>query len=409
MDNQNIVPIILGGDLNCYNIARAFHEEYGIKSYAYGRYAIGVTKYSKLINFHIVDKIDTPDVMLSTLEKAAKEHEGKKLILFGCTDAYVNLISEYKDKLKDKFIIPYPDYGLSEDITQKANFYGYCEKYGIPYPKTYVLEKGDELPDEEKLGFEYPIIIKPSSSRLYWDNPFDTMKKVYRASNREEALGIIKDIYSGGYPDKVILQDTIPLGDSNMYVLTAYSGEDAKVRMMCLGHVLLEEHTPHGLGNHCAVITEQNEELMKVFKTFLEETGYTGFANFDIKLDCRDGVYKCFEINARQGRSNYYLTASGNNVARLVVEDRIYGKKGECVFNKNEAYWRYIPDSVVFKYTEDQELKNRIKRLIKEKKAKSLVYPYDMKFNPKRALFLLIHTNRHKKKFKIYYEPTLHK
>ena len=40
MEKLNIIPVLLGADLNCDNMARAFHEEYGVKSYAFGRYAI---------------------------------------------------------------------------------------------------------------------------------------------------------------------------------------------------------------------------------------------------------------------------------------------------------------------------------------------------------------------------------
>ena len=36
---EKITPVLLGADLNCYNVARAFHEEYGVVSYAFGRYA----------------------------------------------------------------------------------------------------------------------------------------------------------------------------------------------------------------------------------------------------------------------------------------------------------------------------------------------------------------------------------
>ena len=37
LDGIKITPVLLGGDLNCYNVARAFHEKYGVCSYAFGR------------------------------------------------------------------------------------------------------------------------------------------------------------------------------------------------------------------------------------------------------------------------------------------------------------------------------------------------------------------------------------
>ena len=77
----------------------------------------------------------------------------------------------------------------------------------------------------------------------------------------------------------MIIQNFIPGDDTYMRVLTNYSDKHGKVKMMCLGHVLLEEHTPHGLGNHAVIITEHNEELQRQFKTLLENIGYTGFSN----------------------------------------------------------------------------------------------------------------------------------
>ena len=128
----------------------------------------------------------------------------------------------------------------------------------------------------------------------------------------------------------------IPGNDEYMRVLTSYSDRNGKVKMMCLGHVLLEEHTPHGLGNHAVIITEPNEELMMKVKNLLEDLHYVGFSNFDIKYDRRDGKYRFFEINTRQGRSNYYVTGSGFNVAKYVVEEYVYGKELPLELAKEE-------------------------------------------------------------------------
>lgn len=74
------------------------------------------------------------------------------------------------------------------------------------------------------------------------------MKKVYIADTPERAEEIISEIYASGYPQKMIVQEYIPGGDDHMRVLTSFSGADGHVRTMCLGHTMVEEHTPEGTG-----------------------------------------------------------------------------------------------------------------------------------------------------------------
>lgn len=408
MEKQNIIPVLLGADLNCYNVARAFHAEYGVKSYAFGRYAIGASSYTRIIKFTAVEALDNPDVMVKTLMDFASEHEGAILIAFGCTDDYADMLIHHGDRLRPTYIVPYIGAELFERLAYKANFYEDCDRHGILYPKTAVITPETELDgslSEESLGFKYPIIIKPSASAIYWKYPFDGMKKVYTAASEGEAEIIIRRIYASGYPEKLILQDMIPGDDSNMRVLTAYSDRNGKVKMMCLGHVLLEEHTPKGLGNHCAIITELDRSLMEKFKAYLEEIGFVGYSNFDIKYDSRDNTFRTFEINLRLGRSNNYVTSAGCNVSRYIVEDLVYGKDlGEPCFCDNEVLWHSVPKKVVYTYCRDREMTERAKLLAKEKKSyASLWYKPDTFMNPRRVFFLIMHGYNHYGKFEKYY------
>ena len=258
---------------------------------------------------------------------------------------------------------------------------------------------------EEKLGFAYPIIVKPSSSVDYWKHPFDTMKKVYTAATPAEAAEIVRTVYASGYPDRMLLQKLVPGGDDHMRVLTAFSDENGKVRAMCLGHTMVEEHTPHGLGNHAAIVSEDTTSLPLVenIRKMLEACHYTGFSNFDIKYSGIPGDYRVFEINLRQGRSNYYVTATGMNIARLVVEKWSDGGT-DCVLNKNEVFWHHVPAQVAFTYTEDKDLVARAKALKAQgKEACSLLYKPDLMWNPVRYACVLEQLRRQFKKFKTYY------
>ncbi|WP_101773046.1 carboxylate--amine ligase [Peptostreptococcus faecalis] len=401
MGNIKIQPILCGGDLNCYSVARAFHEEYGVKSIAFGRYPLGATKDSKIIDFRIEPNITNEDMFVDILlDEADKHNDDEKLILMGCTDEYAELIIDNRDKLKTKFIVPYIDSDLKNKLVEKESFYEVCEKYGLDYPKTYIYNNGDETRD---FGFKYPVIVKASDSISFFQHSFEGMNKAYIVNDEEEFNTIIKEIYSHGYEKSMIIQDFIPGKDENMRVLTCYSDINGKVKMMCLGHVLLEEHTPKGIGNHAAIITEYEEELMNKYKTFLEEIGFVGFSNFDIKYDSRDGKFKVFEINLRQGRSNNYVTSSGNNIARYVVEDRVYKKDLELKIQRDPFYWHVIPSSIVYKYVENKDLVDQCKKLEKEgKSASAFYYDYDLKGNFKRKLYIELYNINQKRKFKKY-------
>ena len=229
------------------------------------------------------------------------------------------------------------------------------------------------------------------------------MKKAYLANNEEEFREITTSIYNGKYDKNLIIQDFIPGDDSHMRVLTCYSDQNGKVKMMCLGHVLLEEHTPKGIGNHAAIITEYDGPLMEKFKNFLESINYTGFSNFDIKFDSRDNTYKVFEINLRQGRSNFYVTSSGNNIAKYVVEDRVYNKELDLKIQKEPFFWRVIPKSVVYKFVKNPELVNIAKKLDSEgKSATSFGYKADLKGNFKRSWYVFLYNINQMRKFNKY-------
>ena len=361
--DQPFIPMLFGGDINTYSVARAFYEEYQVKTYVFGKFPSGPSYNSNIIEYHADLKIDTDDVFMKTVRDFAAAHADKTVLTIGCGDSYVALCSRHKDEMPKNVVAPYIDF---------------------------------ELP------FSFPVILKPSNSVMYWEHEFPTQEKVYKIDNDQKLKDTIRQIYDAGYTDSLIIQDTIPGNDEFMRVLTCFSGKDKKVKMMCLGHVLLEEHTPHGSGNHAVIITEPQEELMTKVKNLLETIGYVGFSNFDIKYDVRDNRYKFFEINTRQGRSNYYVTGSGFNVARYFVEEFVYNKEIPFEIAKEEHLWMVVPKAVARKYVHQPENKEKLNRLIREGK---VVNPVFMKgdFNFNRWLRMVKNHFSHFRKFKTYY------
>lgn len=395
------VPVLLGADINTYSVARAFYEAYHVKTYVFGKYMSGPSCYSKIINYRANPKMDTEEIVLKAVNAVSKRYKDKKIFVLGCGDNYATLVSRCKNRFPENVIAPYIDIEQMEQLVNKEHFYELCDKYGIEHPATLVYKSEMEMDFE--VNFTYPVVLKPSDSVDYFAHSFDGQNKVYIIKSRKVLEETIQKIYEAGYSESLIIQDMIPGNDEYMRVLTSYSGKDKKVKMMCLGHVLLEEHTPLGMGNHAVILTELNKPLMEKAKKLLEEIGFTGFSNFDIKYDSRDGKYKFFELNVRQGRSNYYVTNSGFNIAKYLVEDYIENKDMPFELAQEEHLWLVVPKYVAFKYVKDRHTKQRMRRLIREKK---MVNPLFMRgdLGIKRYMRLVKNHLRQYTNFKKYYK-----
>ena len=348
ISNQEIQPLLFAGDINVYSVARAFHEAYGVKSIVYGKFLQAYPcSFSSIIEYRSCPENEDPEALLRNVKQVAAECAGKDVIAIGCGDSYVKLITGLKDQFPSNVKCNYIDLPMMNMLTDKAQFYQLCDKYGIDHPETFVYDKS--MGHDFTLPWGAPYVAKPSNSVAYWEADSKTLKKAYVCDTWEELLAALDEVYAAGYTDKMILQEFIPGDDTYMRVLTNYSDSYGKVKLMCLGHVLLEDHSPHGIGNHAVIITEHDQPLCDKIRGMLEDLGYVGFSNFDLKYDMRDGKYKAFEINCRQGRSNYYVTGSGHNIAKYLVEDLIENKDLPLTIVKNESIWRVIPRCSAYK------------------------------------------------------------
>ena len=397
---QPFLPILLGSDMNAYGMARAFYEAYGLKPLVLGRSHLTPTQDSRILHFQQIENLNSQEVFVGAMEKVAAQHPDKKLLLLACGDDYAKLIIKNKPALQQWFTVPYIDESLMDQILLKENFYKMCEKYQFKYPGTTTVTAEDY--ESFIPPFDYPIILKASNSVEYWACKFPGKKKVFIAHNEEEKTAILKAIYSSTYQDTMIVQEFIPGDDSYMRVLNAYVGKDGKVKLMCLGNPILEEHSPEGIGSYAAIVTTYDKQLMDQVRFFLEDIGYTGFANFDMKYDVRDKQYKLFEINLRNGRSSYYVTAAGYNLMKYVADDHMLDIKQSLTYADNEHLWMIIPKGVLFKYASNEKLKLKAKSLIREGKyTNSLFFNQDM--NVKRWTKLTLNSLNYYRKYKKYF------
>ncbi|KAA0942116.1 carboxylate--amine ligase [Sporosarcina sp. ANT_H38] len=400
MTNNNFIPIIIGTDMNAYNMAISFHEEYGIKPILVGKEPLSFTSLSSIIKtIELNPKLPEKQIFVSFLKEVAVKYAepGKKMLLIGTNDLYVRMIIENADELKSHFVFNYISEPLMNDVLVKSNFYKLCAEHGIEAPATYYYSCRDENPFSEKVMF--PIIIKPSNGVEYYKNPFTGMEKVYKVDSYDEVQKVIEKIKASGYQEDLIIQDYIPGDDTYMWDSVFYMNSQGKAELITFAQVVLQEHTVTAIGNYTALITRYNEEIMLKLKGFLEALNYVGYANFDLKYDERDGKFKVFEVNIRQGRSSYYITACGHNMAKYLVDDVIHGQQKELTLLNEKFLFTVVPKIVLKKFVSNQEVLKDVKALLRAGKyGNPLFYKKDHNF--KRKLYLFARQINYYRKYK---------
>jgi D-aspartate ligase len=154
------------------------------------------------------------------------------------------------------------------------------------------------------------------------------------------------------------------------------------------------------------MVVTREQEMLDQAAAFLRGVGYVGFANFDVKVDPRDGSFRFFEVNPRIGRNNYYVTAAGANVARFLVEDRVLGHRVTPVVVDTEVLYSILPHRLLLKYVLDPALAGRVRALIRAGRvAHPLRYARDA--GPRRRWYAFAAALNQVRKFRRYYpEPT---
>ena len=372
-DDSRFLPVILGGDITAYSLARTFHEAYQIKSLVISQISSHLCADSSIIENRIVPDMENEEIFLKTLEHISHEFCGTKLILLACGDWYVRLIVEHRSILEEQgFILPYIGESLLNRLVLKDQFYKLCDEVGVTYPRTFIYDTKHPV-DLAQVDLTFPLVAKPSSSAAYHYAQFPGKRKVFFFDDLSSLEEMLDNLRTSSYQEKFLLQEFIPGDDTQMRILTTYSDRTGKMRFAAFGQTLLEDKKAMGIGNPVAIISRENHTVVEEAQRLLESVGYTGFANFDIKVDPRNGCHHFFEINTRLGRSNYYVTASGHNVTRWIVEELIEGREfddNELVIARGtESLYTVVPRSTLLDFVHDTSLRSEITRMYREGKA----------------------------------------
>lgn len=382
--------LILGTDANAYYMARCCYEAYHKKAYVLGKDRLAFTKFSNIL--HVIYNKDIWDLkaFLKALDEFQKEHQNKKIVLISTNETYTEFISGNRDKISDSYVCNVPSIDIIKSLTNKEKFYKTYKDSNLVFPKTiyYDCKKNKTL---DEIDLTFPLIIKPSNVVMFNHISFADKHKIYKVNTKEELEETIDNIIFGGYTDKLIIQEFIPGDDSNLFDSVVYVNQKGNVEFISFAQIGLQERTRFMVGNAAVLINGFNttkgnaKKQVKEIKKFMESINYRGFAEVDMKYDIRDNTFKVLEINARQGRCSYYVTALGKNLVKTIVDDVLYNLENKYTLLEDKILLSFVPKGIVRKYIKNKEYKKEVLKMWK-KVIKPMDAPQDKNF--KRFLLL---------------------
>jgi D-aspartate ligase len=225
-----------------------------------------------------------------------------------------------------------------QECLDKYSQYSYCDKMGIPYPKTIYIKVKEDL---EKIKLiQFPILLKPNKRE-------DLKKKIFRNMKIDgpEDLNKIRKVMETHLADgvKFLASEIIPGNDDCIYAYVAYRDMNGKILNEWTGKKLAQY--PDSLGVFSSASNEAPEEVMIQGRSLLNGMDIKGIAQPEFKYDFRDKKYKLMEINLRSMMWHRVGNLSGVNLQYSQYLDALGEKVDHQVQIKNKdihfVYLRY--------------------------------------------------------------------
>ncbi|MBO7665003.1 MAG: hypothetical protein J6S33_00440 [Aeriscardovia sp.] len=411
---MSFLPVILGGDVGAYAIAREFNDAYRVKPLCVTSYDPLAIRDSAILTRVPLAQADDADILVAGLIRLAEKLESQgapQLLLVANTDWRIQVMVDHREELEKHYLVAAPPKRVVDRVSDKQEFARIAATVpGMLTPSTLYQDfSGADEPDwtpepvPPEVGF--PLVAKPATSSDYETLVFPGRKKVYYIQNQTELNELWRTLRTAGFRGVFAAQKLIPGDDEYMHSITAYVDSTGAATMLCHAHVLLEEHQPATLGNPCAMVTSPDKKLFAQASAFLEKTGYRGFANFDVKQDPRDGRFYFFEVNPRIGRNSFYCVGAGVNPMRLLVSDLVEHQPMALHQPEARCLYSIVPERLLLRYTTDPAEKAEVKRLCRTGAINPLDNPRDASLR-RRAYLAAGKLSQVRKFLKYYPHPT---
>jgi predicted ATP-grasp superfamily ATP-dependent carboligase len=242
------------------------------------------------------------------LEKILEKKEYEMLI--PCSDFTILPISLQRSRFEKKVLLALPSNKLLRLAWSKSETLKIAKRIGIPIPETFFVKKIEDL-EKIKSKIKYPVVIKPDSSKLLFNNKLIDMQ-VRFANNFEELKQNFKKMFVGKKPP--LIQETIIGYGLGFFALC----KRGKIKAFFMHRRLREVSVDRG----ASTLREStwNDEIKDYGSRLLKKIKWNGVAMVEFRMDERDKKPKLMELNGRFWNSLPLAIAAGVDFPYLLYK-----------------------------------------------------------------------------------------
>ncbi|MDZ7759330.1 MAG: ATP-grasp domain-containing protein [Desulfovermiculus sp.] len=212
-------------------------------------------------------------------------------VILPMTEVSIYLLNSVRDRLPSGVVLACSPPEKMAAVSNKFDLFQKAQQLGVPVPATHYLQSPEDLPGVTQDIPRYPVVIKPSLSRLPQGKGFLSGGVKYAASREElEHIYATKEILQ--YPS--MIQERIEGPGTGLFTLF-----DRDQHLALFSHRRIREKPPSGGVSVVSESAPLDEEMVEHACRLLSAVGWQGVAMVEFKRDNRDGQAKLMEINGR--------------------------------------------------------------------------------------------------------------
>lgn len=229
-------------------------------------------------------------------------------VLIPVSDICVPFVSKHKKMIEEKYDIKVavPDYECVYQVEDKNRFMSFCERNGLPHPKTIALNDSNIDIASNIIGF--PALIKPNYSV-----GARGITCVNNVSELIEKYPAIVETFGS-----CTLQEFIK-NQEYYYNVMMYRDESGNILASAI--IKIVRMYPVKTGSSSCCISVEDPELLEICKRTLDALNWVGMADFDVLQRLDNKEYKIIEINPRVPASLRGAAISGINFPEIIARD----------------------------------------------------------------------------------------